>query len=121
LSLASQVLKLQRLIYAEFRRQREARSMAATTEAEVFVRKAYDKSKDLVTTVKDQSSAVYDDARRWVPEHRTALAVSASAAISAGLVGYALGRRRRRAENMFAVIGRPFAVILSPFFKMLKR
>ena len=91
--------------------------MAATTEAEVFVRKAYDKSKDLVSTVKDQSSAVYEDARRWVPEHRTALA----AAISAGLVGYALGRRRRRADNVFAVIGRPFAVILSPFFKMLKR
>ncbi|HKF69164.1 MAG TPA: hypothetical protein VKB36_21615 [Vicinamibacterales bacterium] len=95
--------------------------MAATSEAEVFVRKAYDKSKDLVSTVKDQSSAVYEDARRWVPEHRTALAVSASAAISAGLVGYALGRRRRRADNVFAVIGRPFAVILSPFFKMLKR
>jgi len=95
--------------------------MAATSEAEVFVRKAYDKSKDFVGTVKDQSSAVYEDARRWVPEHRTALAVSASAAISAGLVGYAIGRRRRRAENVFAVIGRPLALVLSPFFKMLKR
>ena len=95
--------------------------MADTREAEVFVRKAYDKSKDFVSTVKDQSSAVYDEARRWVPDNRTALAVSASAALSAGFVGYALGRRRRRAENVFAVIGRPFAVVLSPLFKLLKR
>jgi len=95
--------------------------MAVTSEAEVFVRKAYDKSKDLVSTVKDQSSAVYEDARRWVPEHPTALAVSASAVLSAGIVGYALGRRRSRAENVSAVMGRALGAVLSPFSKLLKR
>jgi hypothetical protein len=67
--------------------------MARTSTADL-VQEAYDKTKDFVDTVKDESRAMYDEARRWAPKHPTAMAVSASAALSVGLVGYALGRRR---------------------------
>ncbi len=96
-----------------------------STNAVQMFQTAYDKSKDLIGTVKDESRAVYEEARRWVPEHRTAVAVSASAAVSVGLVGYALGRRRRsRAEaqsgSAAAAIARAPELDLSPFFRFLK-
>ena len=74
--------------------------MARTsTETTKLLQNAFDRSKDFVDTVKNESRAVYQEARRWAPEHRTALAVSASAAVSVGLVGYAIGRRRGRART----------------------
>lgn len=97
--------------------------MARTSTAELL-QEAYDKTKDFVDTVKDESRAVYDEARHWVPKHPTAMAVSASAVVSVGLVAYALGRRRStRTEaektTVSAAIARVPEVDLSPFFRFV--
>jgi hypothetical protein len=100
--------------------------MARTSSAEQLFQEAYDKTKDFVDTVKDESRAVYDEARRWVPKHQTAVAVSASAFVSVGLFAYALGRRRRRAQaeaersTVSAAIARVPELDLSPFFRFVK-
>ena len=98
--------------------------MARSSHTAQLFQKAYDRSKDLVDTVKDESRTMYDEARRWAPQHPTALAVSASAAVSVGLVGYALGRRRRtRTEpergTVSATKARVPELDLSPFFRFI--
>ncbi len=77
----------------------------SSTDAAKMFQTAYGKSKDFLGTVKDESRAMYEDARRWMPEHRTAVAVSASAAVCVGVLGYAIGRRRadRAADDHGAV------------------
>jgi len=93
----------------------------ARTSTEEALRNAFEKSKDFVDTVKDESRAMYEEARRWVPEHRTAVAVTGAAAVSVGMLGYALGRRR--AENAKGPIAKAFSrapeADLSPIFKFL--
>ena len=93
----------------------------ARTSTERLLRNAYEKSKDFVDTVKDESVAAYEEARRWVPEHRTAVAVSGAAAISVGLMGYALGRKRAQpARGPFSnAISRAPELDLSPIFRFL--
>jgi len=96
--------------------------MARSSHTEQLFQKAYDRSKDFVDTVKDESRAMYDEARRWAPQHPTALAVSASAALSVGLVGYALGRRRRtrtEPERGSGSVARVPELDLSPFFRFV--
>jgi hypothetical protein len=99
--------------------------LMARTSTEELLGKAYDRSKDFVGTVRDQSRAVYEEARRWAPKHPTALAVSASAAVSVGLLGYAIGRRRRRARAeaergaISAAMARAPELSLSPFVRFL--
>jgi len=98
--------------------------MARSSHTEQLFQKAYDRSKDFVDTVKDESRAMYDEARRWAPQHPTALAVSASAAVSVGLVGYALGRRRRTRTEPEKGTGssaraRVPELDLSPFFRFV--
>ena len=106
---------------------KEGLHMARTsTETAKLLQNAFDRSKDFVDTVKHESRAAYEEARRWAPEHPTALAVSASAALSVGLVGYAIGRRRRRARaeaergTVSAAIARAPELDLSPFFRFVK-
>jgi hypothetical protein len=96
--------------------------MARTsTEAARMFQRAYDKSKDVIDVVKRESRAVYGDVREWVPEHPTAVAVSAL--VCAGALGYTIGRKRKRAADTSAVsaaIGRAQELDLAPFFKVLK-
>ena len=93
----------------------------ARTSTEQLLQNAYDKSKEFVDTVKHESRVLYEDARRWVPEHPTAVTVSASAAVSVGLLGYALGRRRARAAKgpISTAIARAPELDLSPIFRFL--
>jgi hypothetical protein len=49
-----------------------------------------------VDTVGKQSGQLYDDLRRWVPKHQTAVSVSAATAVGLGAIGYMIGRRRAR-------------------------
>ena len=95
----------------------------ARTSTEKMFQNAYDKSKDFIGTVKDESRAAYDDVRRWVPDHPTAVAVSASAAVFVGMFAYALGRRNGARASRGAVseaIARTPDLDLTPFFKFLK-
>jgi hypothetical protein len=96
--------------------------MARTsTEAAQMFQRAYDKSKDIADVVKRESRAVYGDVRQWLPEHPTAVAVSVSAVVCAGAVGYTLGRRRhRRTGIVSAAIARAPELNVAPFFKFLK-
>lgn len=100
--------------------------MARTsTDAAEFFQNAYDKSKDFIGSVKKESRAAYEDVRRWAPQHPTAIAVSASAALCLGAFGYALGRRRSaRTERLSAAasaaVARTQELDLSPFFRFLK-
>jgi ElaB/YqjD/DUF883 family membrane-anchored ribosome-binding protein len=102
-----------------FRRQEDTQ-MARTNETAELFQKAYDKSKDLIGTVKHESRAAYDEARRWVPEHPTAVAVTATAALSVGLLGFALGRRRRARERgiVSAAVARAPQLNLTRFFRI---
>jgi len=95
--------------------------MARTNETAELFQKAYDKSKDFIGTVKHESRAAYDEARRWVPEHPTAVAVTASAALSVGLLGFVLGRRRRARERRLFIssaVARAPQLNLSRFFRI---
>ena len=95
----------------------------ARTSTEKMFRNAYEKSKDFIGTVQHESRVAYEDVRRWVPEHRTAVAVSASAALCVGAFGYALGRRngtRAHRGPVSAALARTSDVDLAPFFKFLK-
>lgn len=85
--------------------------------------RAYDKSKDVMNVVKRESRAIYGDVRDWVPEHLTAVAVSA--VVSAAALGYTLGRRRRAQTppstgTVSAAVARAQELDLAPFFKFLK-
>jgi hypothetical protein len=94
--------------------------MARTNETAELFQKAYDKSKDFIGTVRHESRAAYDEARRWVPEHPTAVAVTASAALSVGFLGFVLGRRRRARERGFvsSAVARAPQLNLSRFFRI---
>ena len=84
---------------------------------------AYDKSREFVDTVTQESRAAYDEARRWVPKHQTAVAVGASVAVCVGAFGYMLGRQRRaRSERsrLSAALQRTPEINLGPFFKFIK-
>ena len=97
--------------------------MARTsTDTAEFVQNAFDRSKDFIHTVKKESRTAYEDVRRWAPQHPTAIAVSASAALCLGAFGYALGRRRSaRTETLSsAAVARAQELDLSPFFRFLK-
>ena len=97
--------------------------MARTsTDAAQFFQNAFDKSKDFIGSVQKESRTAYEDVRRWVPEHPTAIAVSASAALCLGAFGYTLGRRRsaRTATLSSAAVARTQELDLSPFFRFLK-
>jgi hypothetical protein len=97
-----------------------ARSSKET--AEMF-QSAYDKSKEFIGTVKQESRAAYKEARQWVPEHPTAIAVSASVAVCAGAFGYVLGRQRRAQADrsrFSTALERAPEIDLGPFFRFLK-
>src|SRR5262249_51810824 len=83
---------------------------------------AYDRSKEFVGTVAEESRAKYDEARQWVPKHPTAVAGSASVALCAGVFGYALGRQRRAADRriLSAAFERAPEFDLKPFFRFIK-
>jgi len=96
-----------------------------STDAVRMFQNAYDRSKDFIGTLKDESRTVYKDARRWVPEHPTVVVVSASAALCIGVFGFTLGRRRRRQADaergtFSAAMARAPELDLSPFFKFIK-
>ena len=97
--------------------------MARTSNetAEMF-QNAYDRSRAFVGTVTEESRAAYDEARRWVPKHPTAVAVSASVAVCAGVFGYVLGRQRARANSsrFAATLERAPEIDLAPFFRFIK-
>ena len=98
--------------------------MARSSHTAQLFQQAYDKSKELVDTVKDESRTMYDEARRWAPQHPTALAVSASAAVSLGLFGFALGRRRRARQEaerttVSSAIARVPELDLAPIFRFV--
>jgi ElaB/YqjD/DUF883 family membrane-anchored ribosome-binding protein len=97
--------------------------MARTSKetAEMF-QNAYDKSRQFIGTVKHESRAAYKEARQWVPEHPTAIAVSASVALCAGAFGYALGRQRARSEKgrFSAALERTPEIDLGTFFRFIK-
>lgn len=90
--------------------------MATSTDAAELLHTAFDKSKEFVDTIKQDSRAAYEEARRWVPKHPTAAAVSATAAVSVGLIGYAIGRRGRPERKR--VFDRAPDFDLSPFFRL---
>lgn len=84
---------------------------------------AYDKSKEFIGTVTQESRAAYEEARQWVPKHPTAVAVSASVALCAGAFGYVLGRQRRArsvAERGLSALERAPEIDLGPFFRFFK-
>jgi|KBSMisStaDraftv2_1062788.scaffolds.fasta_scaffold41585_4 hypothetical protein len=83
---------------------------------------AYDKSKEFIGTVTQESRAAYEEARQWVPKHQTAVAISASVAFCAGVFGYALGRQRRAAnrKTLSAALERAPEFDLGPFFRFIK-
>jgi hypothetical protein len=84
---------------------------------------AYDRSKEFVGTVKQESVAAYEEARQWVPKHPTAVAVSASVALGAAAFGYALGRQRRAAAErtrLSTALERAPEMDLGPFFRFIK-
>jgi len=97
--------------------------MARTSKETVeMFQKAYDKSKEFVGTVSQESRAAYDEARQWVPKHPTAVAVSASVAVCAGAFGYVLGRQHARANRsrFAATLERAPEIDLGPFFRFIK-
>jgi len=85
---------------------------------------AYDKSREFIGTVTQESRAAYNEARQWVPKHPTAVAISASVALSAAAFGYVLGRQRRaRAADrsaLSAALERTPDIDLGPFFRFIK-
>ena len=85
---------------------------------------AYDKSREFIGTVTQESRAAYKEARQWVPKHPTAVAVSASVALCAGALGYTLGRQRRsraaEKRTFAAALGRAPEIDLGPFFRFIK-
>ena len=97
--------------------------MARTSKdtAEMF-QNAYDRSREFVGTVTQESRAAYDQARQWVPKHPTAVAVSASVAACAGVFGYVLGRQRALASRsrFSAAMDRAPQIDLGPFFRFIK-
>lgn len=97
--------------------------MARTSRdtAEMF-QNAYDKSKEFIGTVKQESRAAYKEARQWVPEHQTTVAVAASIAVCAGAFGYALGRKRTRSErtSFSTALERTPEIDLGTFFRFIK-
>ncbi len=99
--------------------------MARTSrETAQMFQNAYDKSKEFIGTVTEESRAAYDEARRWVPKHPTAFAVSASVVACAGVFGYVVGRRRARAvayRNSFsAAMKRAPELDFGPVFRFVK-
>jgi hypothetical protein len=75
-------------------------------------------------TVAGQSGELYEDLRRWVPKHQTAVSVSAATAVGLGIVGYMIGRRRARAavkqqaQAMWRSVRMP-DLGMAPFFKFM--
>jgi hypothetical protein len=104
---------------------KEVLVMAATSRdaAKIFYR-TYNRSKDLIGNFAQESGSRFEDLRRWVPSHPTAVAVSASAAVSVGILGFLLGRRRQApqtvTEKAFASAARMPELDIAPFFKFLK-
>src|SRR5215831_8063643 len=98
--------------------------MARTSKETVeMFQNAYDKSKAFVGTVSQESRAAYDEARQWVPKRPTAVAVSASVAVCAGVFGYVLGRQqgaRANRSRFSAALGRAPEIDLGPFFRFIK-
>jgi len=97
--------------------------MARSSKDTEMFQNAYDKSREFIDTVKHESRAAYKEARQWVPEHRTAVAVSASVALCVGAFGYALGRQRRarsQRSTLSAALERTPEIDLAPFFRFIK-
>jgi hypothetical protein len=95
-----------------------------SNETAQMFQNAYDKSKEFIGTVKQESRVALEEARRWVPEHPNVIATSASVALCAGVFGYALGRRRARAvaqrSSLSAAIDRAPELDFGPFFRFAK-
>ena len=97
--------------------------MARTSKDTVeMFQNAYDKSREFVGTVTQESRAAYNEARQWVPKHPTAVAVTASVAVGAGVFGYLLGRQRGLAHRsrLSAALDRAPEFDLAPFFRFVK-
>jgi hypothetical protein len=96
--------------------------VAFSRQASQVFRNTYTKSKDLIDTVADQSGELYGDLRRWVPEHRTAVAWSAAAAVGMAGLGYLIGRGRaaEAAEERRSLPAvRMPELDIAPFFKFV--
>ena len=96
-----------------------SRTSRVTTER---LQDAYDKSREFIGTVTQESRAAYQEARQWVPKHRTAVAVSASVALFACAFGFVLGRKRRAPDRstLSAALERTPDIDLGPFFRFIK-
>jgi ElaB/YqjD/DUF883 family membrane-anchored ribosome-binding protein len=103
---------------------KEASFMARTSKQTAEkLQVAYDRSKDFIGTVTQESRAAYEEARQWVPKHPTAVAVSASVAFCAGAFGYVLGRQRRAQadrSSLSTALERAPEIDLGPFFRFVK-
>lgn len=84
---------------------------------------AYDKSREFIGTVTQESRAAYEEARQWIPKHPTAVAISASVALCAVAFGYVLGRQRHAQADrrgLSATLERTSDMDLGPFFRFIK-
>jgi hypothetical protein len=91
---------------------------------------AYERSKDVLGTVADETQDLYRDARAWVPDHYGQVAILSSAAVGVCLLGYFAGRRSRGTpatqsrssplqERAAQAVNLP-EFDVTPFFKFLK-
>ena len=98
--------------------------MAATSrDAAKIFSTTYNRSKDLIGSFAQESGNRFEDLGRWLPNHPTAVAISA--AVGVGTLGFlVLGRQRRAPQTMTEKAGASAArfpeLDIAPFFKFLK-
>nr|QIQ10704.1 hypothetical protein FLJDLJJJ_00035 [uncultured bacterium] len=70
----------------------------ATQSARDRIFRLYEFSRPFVDEVADRTKHMYEDAREWVPEHRTAVATVSAVATGGCVLGYLLGRGARQGQ-----------------------
>jgi hypothetical protein len=103
---------------------------ARLTHASDTLSQVYERSKDVLGSVADETNELYHDARTWVPEHYGQVAILSSAAVGVCLLGYLVGRRSRTTpatqsrtrplQEMGAQAVNIPEFDITPFFKFLK-